>query len=113
MVLSPLERYVLERLLANAGVSCLDVGQDDQERFKVLERERTSAGYYVIVRSNGGLEQIIPSQELCLSFTHHAFRRGGYFVCWVEDDTTLCLEAVANQQDWPGDISLVDFRCRN
>lgn len=78
-----------------------------------MAREKTSAGYYAIVRSHDGFEQISPPQELCLRFTHHALRRGGYFVCWVEDDTTLCLEAVANQKDWPSDISLVDFHCTN
>ncbi len=113
MVLSPLELYVLERLLANAGLACFEAGQGGHERFQVMARERTSAGYFAIVRSHCGLEQIRRCQEMCLRFTHHAFRRGGYFVCWVEDDTTLCLEAVANKQDWPSDISLVDFHCRN
>lgn len=108
MHLSPLEHYALERLLVNAGASCLEC---EPERFQVLGRERSKAGFYTVVRSHSGFAQIQPHQELCLSFTHYALRRGGYFVCWTEDDTTFCLEAVANQQDWPGDLSPLDIRC--
>lgn len=38
-------------------------------------------------------------------------RASGYFVFWVEDDNKLCLEAVANQQDWPADVSPLEIRC--
>ncbi|SFI53873.1 hypothetical protein SAMN05216206_2344 [Pseudomonas guineae] len=108
MRLSPLEHFALEKLLVNAGASFWEC---DQERFQVLARERTNAGFYAVVLSQGGLEQVSRHQELCLTFTHFALRRGGYFVCWIEDDTTFCLEAVANQQDWPSDLSPVDIRC--
>lgn len=110
MVLSPLEQYALEKVLASAGAACPAV---DPASIQVLGRERTRAGFYILARSHGGFGRVEPHRELCLAFTHHALKGGGYFVCWFEDDSTLCLEAVARQQDWPADISPLEILCRS
>ncbi|WPC06205.1 hypothetical protein SBP02_05460 [Pseudomonas benzenivorans] len=76
--------------------------------FDVLGRERTTFGFYTLIQQHEVLESLPSSLELILPITHHALRCGGYFVCWIEDGATICLEAVANRQSWPPDISPAD-----
>ncbi|BBT40849.1 MULTISPECIES: hypothetical protein [Pseudomonas] len=105
MALDSLERFALTQLLGMAGV--LRTRWDLMD-FDVLGRERTTSGFYTLIQQHEVLESLPSSLELILPITHHALKRGGYFVCWIEDDESICLEAVANQQPWPEDISPAD-----
>ncbi|MDM8349121.1 hypothetical protein P8H27_09410 [Pseudomonas sp. sp1636] len=104
MELDLVELFALERLFGQAGAEprCL---AGARHSFEVLERSKTSLGFYSIIKYPHGLEQIQPRQELSLPFRHHLLPSGGHFVCWVEGDSTLCLEAVASQQPWPADFT--------
>ncbi|MDH4653681.1 hypothetical protein [Pseudomonas sp. BN606] len=91
MQLTPLELFALDKLL------------DDQEsvvlalqcaRVKVLERVETPDGFYSVIE----LEQP-PSGFGRLVEREWRFRirnksAGGYFVCWPDGESNLCLEAV-------------------
>lgn len=109
MLLLRLERFALERLLGKAGMPCPG---GDAEGFEVLDRARTAAGFYAVLRCTMASMPLLQCQELSLDFTHRPLSHGGYFVCWIEPDATLCLEAVANRQGWPEEFALDDLHCK-
>ena len=102
MLLSPLEMFALEKLLEQTGTSGLELSPS---HFSALGREFTAAGFYTLIKCHEQHELMLLGKELSVAFTHHALKRGGYFICWLEDNFTLCLEGVANHQDWSSEVS--------
>lgn len=93
MNLNSLECFALEKLLPAQAATLANANP----RLTVLERVLTSSGFYSIIKlpaSLRGLPQVI---ELQCKFRLKKLKATGYFVCWPESDSTLCLEAVLDR----------------
>lgn len=95
MQLTPLELFALDKLLdgQESIVLALQCAQA-----KVLERVETRDGFYSVIE----LEQP-PSDLGRLAEREWRFRIrnksvGGYFVCWPDGESSLCLEAVLGRE---------------
>ncbi len=106
MQLSRLESFALEKLLpAHALAQWTTV----QPAPQVLERVQTPAGFYSIIKLPTCLRAVQEAIELEWAFKLKRLKSKGYFVCWAESDTTLCLEAVISKGVCPPVLSLEQF----
>jgi hypothetical protein len=69
--------------------------------YRVKERSITAHGFFSIIKCVRPSELIQSQKEISISFTHPQLKKGGMFVCWVEQDLTLCLEGFAAKRNWP------------
>lgn len=106
MQISRLESFALEKLLQPQSNHALVTAQP---ALRVLERVQTKAGFYSIIQLPASLHTLQNSTELEWPFKLKRLKAKGYFVCWAESETTLCLEAVISKGVCPPDLSLEQF----
>lgn len=106
MQISRLESFALEKLLQPQANHALATAQP---ALRVLERVQTSAGFYSIIQLPKSLRALQESVELEWSFKLKQLKARGYFICWAESETTLCLEAVISKGVCPPELSLEQF----
>ncbi|WP_339732775.1 hypothetical protein [uncultured Pseudomonas sp.] len=106
MQISRLESFALEKLLQPQSNHALVTAQP---ALRVLERVQTTAGIYSIIQLPASLQALQNSTELEWPFKLKRLKAKGYFVCWAESETTLCLEAVISKGVCPPDLSLEQF----
>jgi len=103
MKISRLEAFALEKLLQPQSPKALAIAQP---AFQVLERTQTKAGFYSIIQLPASMESLHDDAELKWLFKLKQSKAKGYFVCWAESATTLCLEAVISKGTCPPEFSL-------
>lgn len=106
MQISRLESFALEKLLQPQSNHALATAQS---ALRVLERVQTTAGFYSIIQLPTSLPALQNSAELEWPFKLKRLKAKGYFVCWAESATTLCLEAVISKGVCPPELSLEQF----
>lgn len=106
MQISRLESFALEKLLQPQSSHALATAQS---ALRVLERVQTAAGFYSIIQLPASLQALQNSAELEWPFKLKRLKAKGYFVCWAESATTLCLEAVISKGVCPPELSLEQF----
>ena len=106
MQISRLESFALEKLLQPHSDHALAA---PQPALRVLERVQTSAGFYSIIQLPVSLQTLQENTELEWPFKLKRLKAKGYFVCWAESETTLCLEAVISKGVCPPELSLEQF----
>ena len=106
MQISRLESFALEKLLQPQSNHALVTAQP---ALRVLERVQTTAGIYSIIQLPASLQALQNSTELEWPFKLKRLKAKGYFVCWAESETTLCLEAVISKGVCPPELSLEQF----
>ena len=106
MQISRLESFALEKLLQPQSNHALVTAQP---ALRVLERVQTTAGFYSIIQLPAILQALQNSTELEWPFKLKRLKAKGYFVCWAESETTLCLEAVISKGVCPPELSLEQF----
>lgn len=106
MQISRLESFALEKLLQPQSNHVLVTAQP---ALRVLERVQTTAGFYSIIQLPASLQALQNSTELEWPFKLKRLKAKGYFVCWAESETTLCLEAVISKGVCPPELSLEQF----
>jgi hypothetical protein len=106
MQISRLESFALEKLLQPQSNRALVAAQPT---LRVLERVQTAAGFYSIIQLPASLRALQESTELEWPFKLKRLKAKGYFVCWAESETTLCLEAVISKGVCPPELSLEQF----
>ncbi|MFP6864083.1 hypothetical protein [Pseudomonas sp.] len=106
MQISRLESFALEKLLQPQSNHALVAAQPT---LRVLERVQTAAGFYSIIQLPASLRALQESTELEWPFKLKRLKAKGYFVCWAESETTLCLEAVISKGVCPPELSLEQF----
>ncbi|HEX5844290.1 MAG TPA: hypothetical protein VFY62_17580 [Pseudomonas sp.] len=106
MQLSRLESFALEKLLQPQSNHALARAQP---ALRVLERVQTTAGFYSIIQLPTGIAALPQNHELEWPFKLKRLKAKGYFVCWAESATTLCLEAVISKGVCPPELSLEQF----
>ncbi|MBX9756326.1 MAG: hypothetical protein K2X80_16325 [Pseudomonadaceae bacterium] len=93
MNLNSLESFALEKLLPAQAATLASA----TTRLTVLERVLTSSGFYSIIKLPANLRGLPDAIELQCKFRLKKLKTTGYFVCWPQADSTLCLEAVINR----------------
>lgn len=93
MNLNSLESFALEKLLPAQAATLTSA----TTRLTVLERVLTSSGFYSIIQLPANLRGLPEVIELQCKFSLKKLKTTGYFVCWPQADSTLCLEAVINR----------------
>ncbi|MFZ3152223.1 hypothetical protein [Pseudomonas sp.] len=106
MQISRLESFALEKLLQPQSNLALAT---TQPALRVLERVQTTAGFYSIIQLPAGMRALQDNPELEWPFKLKRLKAKGYFVCWAESETTLCLEAVISKGVCPPELSLEQF----
>jgi hypothetical protein len=106
MQISRLESFALEKLLQPQSNHALAIAQPT---LRVLERVQTTVGFYSIIQLPASLRVPQESIELEWPFKLKRLKAKGYFVCWAESATTLCLEAVISKGVCPPELSLEQF----
>ena len=106
MQISRLESFALEKLLQPQSNQALAAAQPV---VRVLKRVQTTVGFYSIIQLPASLQALQSSAELEWSFKLKRLKAKGYFVCWAESATTLCLEAVISKGVCPPELSLEQF----
>ena len=103
--LDNVERFALQHLFD------FDISDEAMKgvSFTVQERSVTAAGFFSIIKFDQPLEHIPSLQEVSKSFTHPRLKKGGMFVCWIDQDFTLCLEGVAEKKNWPKELIPIDL----
>jgi len=109
--LNPLERKVLEMLLAGEDPA-LDVLREQYRKADIVGRELTGGGFYI----HFTIPPEVPRLEGCKSIIHisdveahsRLLPQGAAFILDVRDGTIDFLEAVANEGPWPDRMD--DFR---
>ncbi|MBC9248871.1 hypothetical protein A9179_01155 [Pseudomonas alcaligenes] len=98
MQLNNLELFALDKLLHEHEIATQDLLAAEA---RVLERVQTPAGFFSVIdlqqcwRDVGGLA------ELEWKFKLKQPKTAGYFVCWPDGESTLCLEAVISRGSRP------------
>lgn len=100
MPLDQIEMFALSKLFAVDEIGSSSAGSD-HPLFQVISREKTNCGFYSIIRCSSEGQWINAVTERCWTFDHAALNQGGVFVCWVDDDQTLCLEGFSCSGEWP------------
>lgn len=104
MPLDHIEILALINLFAGEEIGDVAIARDIQS-FKVVSREKTCAGFYSIIRFSKDLYWVSKLKERSWKFDHPLlYRKGGYFVCWVIDTQTVCLEAFSCSGKWPSEL---------
>lgn len=80
--------------------SCLAALCVDSDNFRVQSRELTATGFYSIIKCKLPGEIVGASREISKTFKYPSLVKGGAYVCWIEQDATLCLEGFA-ERSWP------------
>lgn len=100
MQLNRVEVFALHKLLqGNAQVALTATAPS----VRVLERVKTGAGFFSVIRLPRRLEVSSELRERRWPFRLKRRRGAGYFVCWLED-SSLCLEAVIERGECPADL---------
>jgi hypothetical protein len=102
MQLNRLEAFALEKLWHAPQREQLVASKPD---LRVLERVQTRAGFYSIIQLPEYLAALQPFNELEWPFRLKRLRAKGYFVCWAESSSTLCLEAVISKGECPPELA--------
>ncbi len=63
----------------------------------VLERVETPAGFYSVIQLQQRLASAGELLEREWKFRLKRLKSAGYFVCWLDGESTLCLEAVISR----------------
>ncbi|WP_373389138.1 hypothetical protein [Pseudomonas alcaligenes] len=94
MQLNHLEIFALDKLLQDRPpVAEALFG----ESARVLERVETPAGFYAVIDLQRDLRDVGGLAEREWRFRLKRQKSAGYFVCWPDGDSRLCLEAVINR----------------
>ncbi|WP_212625388.1 hypothetical protein [Pseudomonas sp. PP3] len=98
MRLDQVELNALRHLFGNEpSMSALNA---DEVTCIVIERALTSVGFYSIIKFTDARE-VEPSTEVSKNFKHPCLKKGGAYVCWVNQDLTFCLEGFSKESAWP------------
>lgn len=103
MPLDEIEIFALSNLFAGEEIGSASA-KSVNPMFRVLAREKTSAGFYSIILCSleGHWENEV--KERCWTFGHASLSKRGVFVCWSDEDRTLCLEAFSCSGGWPSEL---------
>ncbi|MDH4582397.1 hypothetical protein E8F20_11005 [Pseudomonas sp. BN415] len=91
MQLTPLELFALDKLLDDQESVVLAL---QSAQVKVVERVETRAGFYSVIELDQPLSGFGRLVEREWRFRIRNKGAGGYFVCWPDGESSLCLEAV-------------------
>jgi hypothetical protein len=95
MQLNDLELFALDKLLHDHEIAdrvLHDAGA------RVLERVETRDGFFAVIELRQRLRDVGELSEREWKFKLKSPKRtAGYFVCWPDGESTLCLEAVISQ----------------
>lgn len=95
MQLNNLELFALDKLLHDHEIAD-QVLRDAGAR--VLERVETRDGFFAVIELQQRLRDVGELSEREWKFKLKSPRKAaGYFVCWPDGESTLCLEAVISQ----------------
>ncbi|MDG1581576.1 hypothetical protein [Pseudomonas sp. GOM6] len=98
MQLNNLERFALDKLLQELPPAAPGlIG----EGARVLERVETPAGFFAVIDLQRDLRDVGGLAEREWKFKLKRQKSAGYFVCWPEGNSRLCLEAVINKGSRP------------
>jgi hypothetical protein len=100
MPLDQIEIFALSNLFAGEEIG-LASAKSDNPMFRVIAREKTSAGFYSIIHCSLEGRWADEAKERCWTFDHASLSQRGVFVCWSDDNRTLCLEAFSREGGWP------------
>lgn len=94
MPLNNLELFALDKLLQELPPAAPGlIG----ECARVLERVETPAGFFAVIELQRDLRELGGLVEREWRFRLKRQKSAGYFVCWPEGNSRLCLEAVINR----------------
>ncbi|WP_433771447.1 hypothetical protein [Pseudomonas putida] len=100
MPLDQIEIIALSNLFAGEEIGSA-FAKSDNRMFRVIAREKTNAGFYSIIQCSLEGRWANEVRERCWTFDHASLSQRGVFVCWSDDDRTLCLEAFSCEGEWP------------
>ncbi len=103
MPLDQIEIFALSHLFAGEEIGSA-LARSDNRMFRVIAREKTNAGFYSIIEYSLEGRWANEVKERCWAFNHAALSPRGVFVCWSEDNRTLCLEAFSCSGGWPSEL---------
>jgi hypothetical protein len=103
MPLDQIEMFALSQLFAVDEIGSASASSG-HSLFQVISREKTSSGFYSIIRCSLEGPWINAVTERCWTFDHASLSHRGVFVCWVNDDRTLCLEGFSCSGEWPSEL---------
>ena len=89
--LSEVELFALEKLWQGHGVAVTAL---KSPAARVLERVETPTGFYSVIQLARRIDGAPQPLELTWRFRLKRLKRSGYFVCWMDGESRLCLEAV-------------------
>ena len=90
MPLDQIEIFALSNLFAGEE-KCSASAECDNPMFRVIAREKTNAGFYSIIECSLEGRWANEVKERCWTFNHASLSQRGVFVCWCEDNRTMCL----------------------
>lgn len=103
MPLDQIEIFALSNLFAGEEISSA-LARCDNRMFRVIAREKTNAGFYSIIECSLEGRWANEVKERCWTFNHASLSQRGVFVCWCEDNRTMCLEAFSCSGGWPSEL---------
>lgn len=103
MLLDQIEIFALANLFAGEDIGSASA-KSENPMFRVIAREKTNAGFYSIIQCSLEGRWADQVKERCWIFDHASLRQRGVFVCWSDDNRTLCLEAFSREGDWPAEL---------
>ena len=99
MLLEPVERFALQKIYEAVGKFGVPV-LEQLDRAQVVKRDLTGVGFFTSVLLPSRLPSTTPTYAEW-NFCHQQLAYGGSFMCWLDDQQLLELEAVALDEAWP------------
>jgi hypothetical protein len=98
MQLNNLELFALDKLLHDQHTATQALRSAEAH---VLERVETPAGFFAVIELQRRLRDVGEFAEREWKFKLKQPKTAGYFVCWPDGESTLCLEAVISKGSRP------------
>ncbi|MDG9922122.1 MULTISPECIES: hypothetical protein [unclassified Pseudomonas] len=98
MQLNNLELFALDKLLHDHQPATEALRSAEA---RVLERVDTPAGFFAVIELQQRLRDVGEFAEREWKFKLKSPKSAGYFVCWPDGESTLCLEAVISKGSRP------------
>jgi hypothetical protein len=99
MQLNNLELFALNKLLHDHEPAAQALRSAEA---RVLERVETAAGFFAVIELQQRLREFAEREW---KFKLKSLKTAGYFVCWPDGESTLCLEAVISKGSRPAQLT--------
>lgn len=102
MQLNNLELFALNKLLHDHEPAAQALRSPE---VRVLERVDTPAGFFAVIELQRCLRDVGAFAEREWKFRLKSPKSAGYFVCWPDGESTVCLEAVISRGRRPAQFT--------